>query len=229
MKIKNLIIIIFLITATTIVSAQKLEIGAGLGGTNSRTDISHINPLNTRYGLSAFGRWNFDETWVFRLDYKFINIFASDANNNSSLAKERNHSFSNNIHELSGNLEYNFLNFRSVNKQVKWSPYLTAGLGVFQFEDYSAGSGIGKFNVGIPFGGGMKYMLSKTWNLGMLFQATKTFTDQLDNLDRSQPSSIATQSKSVDESTNDWYFYLGFSVSYTLYPIKCPEFYEIEN
>ncbi|MDX2190275.1 MAG: DUF6089 family protein [Bacteroidota bacterium] len=214
-------------------NAQNLEIGLGLGASNTRSDISNINYLNTRPGAWVFGRWNFNSAWVARLDYKYMFIYASDKNNNYPLANFRKDQgytleFSNQLHELSANMEYNFLDYRSANKKVRLTPYITGGLGFLRLiNEYEYGSGTGRYDFVIPFGLGLKYVLTKTLNLGMVFSSTKTFSDALDNVNGSYPRLLRnSHAKGWDQATNDWYYFLGFSISYTYYHIACPDFYD---
>ena len=165
LKIFFLIFFIFLYKAY----AQNLEIGLGAGGTNTRSDVSNFNILNTRYAFNGFVRWNFTYAWVARLDYKYLLIAGLDKNNSSPIATARNYNeFHPTVHQISINAEYNFLDFRSAFKKVKLCPYITAGVGLFKLSQYEDqyGSTQGNFNFCIPFGLGLKYALTKNFNLG---------------------------------------------------------------
>jgi len=89
----------------------------------------------------------------------------------------------------------------------------------------------------IPFGIGFKYALTDKINLGLEFGARKTFTDYLDDVSTTyvayeellaangelaanlsirdeKPEGIITGTPRGDDTTNDWYFIAGFSISY---------------
>lgn len=228
MFVRILLSITLLFFSITTNFAQNLEIGGGLGGTNTRTDVSNFNFLNTSYALNAFARWNFTYAWVVRLDYKYMDVKAADRNNSTPLSKVRKYEFQTSLQQLSINVEYNFLDFRSVYKKTKISPYITIGVGVNKLKDLedSYGKNINNYNFCIPFGLGIKYALTKNLNIGSNFETTKTFTDNLDNLNQNGPVSIPQHLRGLDFATNDWYYYLGFNLSYTFYSINCPEFYD---
>lgn len=108
-------------------------------------------------------------------------------------------------------------------------------------KDYS------KFNAAIPLGGGFKYAINKNWTIGIEAALRKTFTDFLDDVsdefvnvrttanpkgqlakelaDRSDEKGepIGKEGKQRGNVlTNDEYLFTGFTVSYTLHKIKCP-------
>ena len=70
----------------------------------------------------------------------------------------------------------------------------------------------------IPLGFGYKYRLGKNLNLGAEFVARKTFTDYLDGVSDIDGRGWQRGWK----FTNDWYAYVGVSISYTVYNILCP-------
>jgi hypothetical protein len=206
--------------------AQIHEVGGGLGFSNNRSDVSnHLILPNTSYGFWGFYRYNFNPVWVLRAEIREMHIQASD-NLNFPLPAVRNYNFNTNILEFSINAEYNFLNYRKPDNQFRWCPFLTLGVANFMTFGSSFGSGFKPINLSIPFGFGVKYKLSEHLNLGSTFIADKTFTDNLDGLSSNYANNIATQYQGIDLSTNDWYFFLGFSISYTFYKVKCPEIYD---
>jgi hypothetical protein len=218
---------IILVFTFSIAFSQHLEIGVGAGGTNTRSDVSNLNYKNTLYAFQAFGRWNFTEAWVLRLDYKYMALQGLDKNNNTPISQIRNYNeFSRQIHQFSVNGEYNFLNFRSSNKKVKFCPYITAGAGLYRIQEYEYGSSQPNFNFCIPFGLGIKYALTKNFNVGAVFETTKTFNSQLDNITSTNPKGMSPKIKAYNEATNDWFYFLGINVSYTFYTINCPDFYD---
>lgn len=111
-------------------------------------------------------------------------------------------------------------------------------------------SGVDKYNLvtfAIPIGGGFKMSVSRHWNIGIYGEVRITFTDYLDDVSGVYPSALSlpqgTQgiayqmydgSHEVGErigvngrqrgstTTNDFYLFLGATVSYTFFPLKCP-------
>lgn len=204
--------------------AQKWEIGGGMGASNTRTDVSTFNFLNTRYAFQGFLRYNFDHAWVARLDAKYFSLYGSDKNNSTQIAAIRNYTFSDNGAQVTANMEYNFLDFRDLKRKVKFSPFLTAGIGACFFK--VSNTALSAFSPCIPFGMGAKYMINKNWNIGALFETTKTFTDRIDGIDATFPEEMDPHIKSADLSTDDWYYFFGITISYTFYHIKCPDHHD---
>ena len=123
-------------------------------------------------------------------------------------------------------LEYNFLNYHEPRANLRFTPYGFIGIAGFYANtstrtqndglrgDFArSGSMVG---VAVPVGVGFKYALSEFINLGLEAGARKTFTDQLDHLGDQTPLL-------VNRHDQDWYYYGGLSVSYTLYKIRCPD------
>ena len=71
----------------------------------------------------------------------------------------------------------------------------------------------------IPFGVGVKFILGRNWNLGTEFVARKTFTDYLDGISKGNMGGKSTGNPLDD----DWYYYTGISISYTIYGVNCPQ------
>lgn len=212
-------------STSTFLWAQKIELGLGGGLSNARNDINRMHPLDTRWGYSLFGRYNFDQAWVARVQYTNLALRSYDSHASNIISENRNFNVNNRLYELTAAVEYNFLNYRSFNKKVKLSPFITAGLAYYRFKDLTYGSRAGTHNVGIPFGLGLKYVLSQHLNLGAVFMTTKTFNDRMDDISRFNPTSLDPKIRMANTSTYDWYYSLMFTLSYTFYQVDCPEFY----
>jgi len=136
--------------------------------------------------------------------------------------------------EVSAVMEYNFLDYYDLKQKPRVSPYVFVGVAGLVYNikltlhdpilDGANGDRIKPFDtniaVAIPFGVGVKYALSKHWNLGLEFGARKLFMDKLDYLLEEDPKHLA------NPYDNDWYYYNGVSVSYTFYRTNCPPVYK---
>jgi len=105
------------------------------------------------------------------------------------------------------------------------------------------------FNFAIPVGGGFKYSIGKHWNIGIFGELRVTFTDYLDDVGGvyASPLSLPDGSKGVaylladrsgevgssignpgnqraSSNKADFYMFAGFSVSYTIFQLRCPKF-----
>lgn len=209
------------------INAQYSEFGGGIGATNTRTDIAGMRFPATRYGATVFYRYNFNEVWVLRADVRYARLMASDANNSYLLSIYRDYAFTHNVVDIGAHLEFNFLNFRANSKfKHEFTTFLTAGLANYTKFGSSFGASLSPLNVAIPFGMGWKWQLDKHWNIGMIYTASKTFDDYLDGLNNNNPANMPDLLKGWDKATMDWYHFLGFTVSYTLYRLKCPKYDE---
>lgn len=117
--------------------------------------------------------------------------------------------FSTTFFELSEMFEFNFFNYgigEKYRKLKRWSPYITAGLGVtlWTTDGYTGVAPI------LPFGIGAKYKINERLNLGLEFLMKKTFADRLDGTALSDPHAI----KSGFAKNTDWYSTLSVTLSY---------------
>ena len=117
--------------------------------------------------------------------------------------------FSTTFFELSEMFEFNFFNYgigEKYRKLKRWSPYITAGLGVTLWTT----DGYTGVAPTLPFGIGAKYKINERLNLGLEFLMKKTFTDKLDGTPLSDPHAI----KSGFAKNTDWYSTLSVTLSY---------------
>ncbi len=207
----------------------KHEFGVGLGGFNYTGEINQrYNFVNYRPGGMAFYRYNSANSITsFRLGFSIGQLSGSETKSKEVTAAIRGASFKSNITELSLMGEYNFINYRHKKQLIRFSPYLTGGFALFtsgtaavttnsKAEMSNNSSGI---NFAIPFGLGVKFILSQNWNLGTEFVARKTFTDYIDGISNAYIGKKSTG----NPLDNDWYYYTGLTLSYTIYKVKCPQ------
>lgn len=218
--------ILFFILVCTISKGQKNEIGGSLGVLNYRGELApQPNPLFSRPAGLIFFRRNFSPVVALRFGVTLGGLYANDKNYSSALAKTRSASFSGLLSEASVMVEYNFFNYildyLQRKKVTKYSPYLTAGLALFNAQTTSNNPDYGtetNTQIAIPIGVGLKYMLNPQWNLGVEVVARKTFTDRIDGI-----NNTSVGGKLVgDTEDNDTYYYVGVSISYTFYKVHCP-------
>ena len=214
-------VLALLLTASVGV-AQKIEIGASVGGLNYKGDLAPaLNPRFFQPAGSLFFRYNASRSVTFRAEMLMGSITGNDAYSKDPFQKVRNLSFRTKLSEASLVTEYNFLNYQDRRFAVNWTPYVFAGIGYFRFKPDQRASNYPTKGWAIPFGVGVKYQINRPWNIGLEFGTRKTFTDYLDN--QGGPAISTNKIDQGDPSTKDMYYYLGFSVSYTFYRITCPE------
>jgi len=208
----------------TSLQAQKSEVGVGFGSSAYTGDLARgLNTNTTRPGFQLFYRHNFDNGWSLRGNLLTSGVRGSDAVPLDDLGAQRNHSFSIGLAEISGTLEYHFLNYRDRKDRVNWSPYLFVGVGMFAmfgaqdnpYESYSRVQPV------VPMGVGFKYLFRPYWTVGFEVGARSTFTDYLDNI--SGGDQAVKNYQYGNRYDNDWYYFAGLSVSYTFFKVECPE------
>ena len=210
------------------------EIGAGLGATNYRGELSpRYQFQNNRPALTAFYRRDVSVPITLRGSLTAGLLRADDGNVNGvnggvpALQSYRQANTKGGLVEASTVVEYNFLDFHRRTDKVHFTPYLFGGLAIFFANTTTvSNAGLGTLNrqgskigLAIPVGVGAKLALSEHWNLGIEIGARKALTDQLDHL--GDQSAFL-----VNPHDQDWYYYNGLSLSYTFYKIRCPDSYK---
>ncbi|QCR24295.1 DUF6089 family protein [Pontibacter sp. SGAir0037] len=217
------------------------EIGVGLGGLNYQGDLApHYRFLSNQPALTVFYRHDLSHPITLRGaimgSHRILNNNTmGDDDFDLPLPNFRQANMRLTVGEISGVVEYNFLDYYDLTQKVRFSPYLFAGVAGFVYnirtefgdEVYAAAFNQGartSLGVAIPFGVGVKYALNKYWNLGLEFGARKLFTDRLDNIH--MENSQGQDKRVANPYDKDWYFYNGISLSYTIYRINCPPTYK---
>jgi hypothetical protein len=203
-------------------SAQRSEVGFGLGTLNYTGDLSRTyNFLNSRPAGTVFYRSNLSKVVSFRTSVTAGKLAASDRRPIDPFSTERNASFNIFLFEVSAVMEYHFLNWRDTKHFMRFSPYLFGGLGLFGMagngnkpEEYS------NIQAAIPFGAGVKYIVNPKWYVALEFGPRKTYFDYLDNVSVGKPTNKNYQYG--NRFDNDVYYFLGISVTRTFYDIPCP-------
>ncbi|MEZ4902468.1 MAG: DUF6089 family protein [Spirosomataceae bacterium] len=201
--------------------AQRINIGAGLGGFNYKGDLApSFNPRNYLPGGHAFFRYNFSPSVSLRVGGNIGLVGAKDSRSSDPFNQARNQSFRNSITEGDLIMEYNFLNYKQTRKYKNWTPYLFGGLGFFKFKPQVKTAEYKTSQMNIPFGAGIKYEFKRPWSIEFEFGTRKLFTDYLDNLGNNVP--IAQKTNLGNPTTKDMYYYTSITLSYTFYSIVCP-------
>jgi hypothetical protein len=209
------------------------ELGIGLAGVAYKGELEpEYMPQNNRPAVFAFYRKDISSPVTLRAGVLYGMLRGTDrlssgdsGNNLNPLGNYRQATMKGSVLELSGILEYNFLDFHNRRDKVRYTPFVFVGVAPFLSSVQTTGplDGFEKKNsmlgFAVPAGIGLKLALSHHWNLGFEAGAHKAFTDELDN--------VSTQSATVaNRHDQDWYYHTGVSLSYTFYKINCPEPYK---
>ncbi|MFT5383941.1 MAG: opacity protein-like surface antigen [Saprospiraceae bacterium] len=249
--------LLFIMIIPFLLQAQYKEIGLIAGTSNYQGDLSPADLSNsldrTHASFGAFGRYNMNNHVSVKLGITYGTISGDDVDNNYS----RNLSFKSDLLDVSITGEFNVLGYQPYALERVFSPYLFAGIGIVHFNPRTQyegewvelqplgtegqgssaefGSKYGLTQVVIPFGGGLKYAINDSWNLGLELGIRKTFTDYLDDvsnryvdedllLQNNGELAVALANRSGEPipagrqrgnpDAKDWYIFTGFSVSY---------------
>jgi hypothetical protein len=220
-SLKTFITILLIALCISTSDAQEGEVGFGIGGLTYTGELERgYNFLNNRPAATVFYRVNLNEGLALKFPITFGLLRDSDNNPTDPFASQRNASM--NIFLMEGSLqfEYNFLKFRD-NIYQRWSPYFFGGIGLFLFSgEGERTTQYSNIQVALPFGMGIKYIMNPRWVVGVEFGFRKTFFDYLDNISEGDPTLKNYQYGNQLE--NDWYYFLGITLSYTFYKIYCP-------
>ena len=143
-----------------------MEFGGGLAVMNYSGDLVRGYSFSTSsFAGTGFYRMNFSEILTVKLALTIGKVRGSETPIDA-FAIQRNQSFSSTIIEGSAVFEYHFLDFKTENAKVNYSPYIFGGIGFFNFNDAPENEDVGSIQPVLPIGVGFKYLINKTYTLG---------------------------------------------------------------
>jgi hypothetical protein len=208
------------------VRAQRDEFGIGLGAMNYAGDMIRGYQLEAiRPGGGVYYKFNLSNIIGFRFGLMGGMLSGSDKHPIDAFAEKRNGSFQTGIIEISALFEYSFFDIRNEKSNIKWTPYIFLGVGAFTMIGGNVDTrGKSITQPVFPFGIGAKHVLSKRLTLNFEIGLRKLFFDYLDGY--SDGDITVKNYQYGNKYDDDWYNYVGISVSYLLYEIPCPfDFY----
>jgi hypothetical protein len=194
------------------VFAQKDEIGVMLGCSFYLGDLNPNGFFNefTRPAAGVIYRHNINNRFSYRGNFFAGTVTADDSRSSSAFQRERNLDFKSPIEELSGEFEFNFLEYETGNPKYNFSPFIFGGFGLFRMNpqglinnQWVALQPLGTEGQGtrgnpdppyhliqpcIPFGIGIKTSFSKTICLTIEWGMRKTFTGYIDDVSGVYPN-----------------------------------------
>lgn len=196
------ILVIFLSLSSSVIFAQKHEIGVFLGGANLISDIgktNYVRPFPSLTGglelpiaVGAIYRFNLNPQHSLRFNLNYASVYDDNEFAKEEYRRLLNKSYSNTIMEVSALFEYNFFPINGEQENAH-SPYIFAGLGFFgayrDIYNFSKNEDLKlqvqkeeelKFNYSVPFGVGYKYKFNWNWVASAEVGFRPTFIDYLD-------------------------------------------------
>jgi hypothetical protein len=186
---------------------QEGEFGVGIGAAhyfgdlNTRARVNRAKPAAT-----VFFRKNFGNYIALRVGATYAQVGYSDVyNDHNEFMRRRNLSFNSSVWELGLQGDFNFYRFMPGDPDFRFTPYVTLGASVFNYDPYAylggekyylrplntEGQGDPDFvdrkpyssmAFAIPLGVGFKYALNERMNLGFEITHRFTNTDYLDDV-----------------------------------------------
>lgn len=186
---------------------QEGEFGVGIGLGHYFGDLNTRAHLNRpKFAATAFFRKNFGNYIALRAGASFAQLGYSDIyNTHNSYMVQRNLSFNSNVWELAVQGDFNFFRFMPGEPGYNFTPYITFGVGVFNYDPFAMLQGqkyylrplntegqgttqypdrkpYGSMAFCVPFGAGLKYCINDRINVGFEIVHRVTGTDYLDDV-----------------------------------------------
>ena len=188
---------------------QEGEFGIGIGAAHYFGDLNtraHVN--RPKFAATAFFRKNFGNYIAVRVGASFAQLGYSDVyNDHNEYMQKRNLSFNTNVWELALQGDFNFFRFMPGEPGYNFTPYVTFGVGVFNYDPFAMLGGqkhflrplntegqgttqypdrkpYGSMAFSIPFGAGVKYCINERINIGFEIVHRVTGTDYLDDVSK---------------------------------------------
>ncbi len=216
---RKLFFLIAFIAIHAVTFAQLWEIGAGAGACQYKGDVMPTyKMLVARPGASIFGRMNYSRSISLKAQGMIGSVYGDDKLvKTDPLHRSREFSFDAKLMEFGGQIEYNFLNFRTNASRIvdNWTPYVFGGYGMTiinttsssktdinpsVFSPYASNKNEQYMSIG--FGFKKQWQRRARWNWGFEFGARRVNSDFLDNFgyysDGTYPLSLAPTLKPSD-------------------------------
>ena len=218
-------LIIILIISEKKIYSQFLEPGIGVGLISYSGDLKRGYSISSAsLGLELFQRLNLNRHITIKGSIKKGSIKGKEKILDA-LSKNRNYSFKTKSNEFSTKIEYNFLDYFDETGEKIFTPYLFIGAGINMLKNVEQRnlkvSKKNTLNLIIPLGLGFKYLYKNRFTIGIEFEMKKTLTDQIDFLENNDL--LIKNYQYGNPNSNDYYYFTGFSISYILYSIPCPQ------
>jgi hypothetical protein len=191
------------------------EIGFTLGAAHYFGDLNNNGRFNRpKVAVGFYFRKQFGDYIGVRLGAHFAQVGYSDKYSDNEYQRRRNLSFNSNIWELAIQGDFNFFRFEPGNPEYTFTPYVTIGMGLFNFDPYAYLNNQKYFlrNLGtegqgsavypdrqpyspmafcFPIGMGIKYNLRN--NINVTFEVSHRFTntDYLDDVSKTYAGAAA--------------------------------------
>lgn len=212
--------------------AHKGEIGIGIGGNQYYGDLNPSSMYNhPKFTIGAFYLHHFNNYVGAKLSVNYLYQGFSDAYNNRLVYKRRNLSFNSNNWEATLSGSFNFFNFLPGIEGHSFTPYVSLGAGILNYNPYTYlngsnekiylrplgtegqnsttahdGKKYGSIALTMPLALGVKWALSENINLFAEVGYRFTSTDYLDDVSTTYAGADAFRIPNYKGNAKDqWY------------------------
>ncbi len=234
---KSKLLLFALLISSLLVKSQEFELGVSFGAMQYQGDLAQppVAIRNTKFNIGALARYTFNPKLAIRGEVNFGKIGGDDKYAVGEEHLYRNLNFSSPIFEVSGSLEYNFFKFVPGSLRKRFTPYISAGVGIFHFDPTTTYKGskihlqplqtelnkplYSLTQVCFPVGVGIKWSVGKLWTIGAHYATRFTLTDYLDdvshNWQTSKPGTIDQDLTYRGDETNNakWVGYAPYIIN----------------
>ena len=233
MKKLSLFIVLFImanVATAQIVDGEKQEgeIGVTVGAAHYFGDLNTNASINRpKPAVGVFFRKQFSQYVALRLGLHYAQLGYSDVYSKNDYQHRRNLSFNSNIWEATLQGDFNFMRFVPGDPYLRFTPYVTLGVGAFNYDPYAYLGGtkyflraIGTEGQGspaypnrkaysavafcMPLGMGVKYNINRNLNFSFEVAYRFTTTDYLDDVSTTYTPDAYTQTL-PDGKPTTWY------------------------
>jgi hypothetical protein len=199
------IYIIITLFTSSLLHAQKVDIGIMAAGTHYYGDVvNELSPTSIRAAGAGFIRYRLNNYFALKAFGMMGKVAGDDKLSSSQWQNQRNWSFETLLMEGSMQIEWNLVEDRNNSRKLKNSmiPYVFTGIGAFYFKPQTqladgrlqstaplmlSGVKYQQIAMAIPLGIGFRYYLNKKWLIGgelSIRYTTTSYIDDIGNFDR---------------------------------------------
>lgn len=210
----RILLLLICLSSSSALNAQVLEVGVGGGGAGYIGDLNQDNNFKiSGVSAGAFLKANLNPYWAIGFHYNYGRIKADDLKSSNEQFRMRGLNFNNDLHELSLQADFNFLEYFAGGGPKSFTPYVFTGVGLLFFSpkgvypDPSTGenewyrlrfyntegrnNGYRNFALAIPYGVGAKVRLKDSWALFTQLGYRTALTDYIDDVSGRYPEVVA--------------------------------------
>jgi len=219
---KFIILALLVFFSLPVFSQRKSDIGFFAGTSYYMGDL---NPGKHFYypgfAIGPMFRYNFEPRNSVRVSAIYHGLTGNTANYGDPFVESLpNPTFDATFIDAAANYEINFIPYKTANRKLNQSLYLSAGLAYHIVINSTEPSG--KSHFAVPFGIGYKFNTTKKMSAGVELSVRKTFNDTA--IDGT--TNIAMENSNTLFGNKDWYTFAGIFISYKIFNYRedCPAY-----